>query len=124
MKPLFQTEVERQLSKYFEETYVLGKFGVRLRGRSKTQTMRNPPMFPPEMWSVADHLNLGLPRSKKNHSSPTKWWKLRLDQEEIKKLRKSQTSFLLSFDGASKHNTGVARAGWLILNLDRKFEIE
>lgn len=63
LKPLFKTEAEQQLSQYFEETYVLGKSGMRLRGRPTKQTMRNPPMFPPEMWSVADRLNLGLPRT-------------------------------------------------------------
>ncbi|CAI6345206.1 unnamed protein product [Macrosiphum euphorbiae] len=63
LKPLFKTEEEQQLSQYFEETYVLGKSGMRLRGRPTKQTIRNPPMFPPEMWSVADRLNLGLPRT-------------------------------------------------------------
>jgi len=36
---------------------------MRLRGRPTKQTVRNPPMIPPEMWSVADRLNLGLPRT-------------------------------------------------------------
>lgn len=63
LKLLFTTETEQQLSQYFEETYVLGKSGMRLRGRPTKQTIRNPPMFPPEMWSVADRLNLGLPRT-------------------------------------------------------------
>jgi len=54
LKPLFgDTEEEKKLLKYFEETYVIGKSRMRLRGKPRRDNY-NPPLFPPEMWSVHD----------------------------------------------------------------------
>jgi len=32
------------------------------RGRPRREPVYTPPLFPPELWSVAERLSLGLPR--------------------------------------------------------------
>ncbi|XP_026814067.1 uncharacterized protein LOC113554427 [Rhopalosiphum maidis] len=63
LKSLFgDTDEKKNLLKYFEETYVIGKSEIRLRGKPKRDNY-NPPFFPPEMWSVSERLIQDLPRT-------------------------------------------------------------
>lgn len=54
---------EKSLITYFEETYVLGKIGMRTRGRPNNVPSRNPPLFSPDIWSVFNRVKLELPRT-------------------------------------------------------------
>lgn len=54
---------EKSLITYFEETYVLGKIGKRTRGRSNNVPSKNPPLFSPDIWSVSNRVKLELPRT-------------------------------------------------------------
>ena len=64
MKPLFNNNnEEKSLITYFEETYVLGKIGMRTRGRPNNVPSRNPPLFPPDIWSVSNRVRSELPRT-------------------------------------------------------------
>ncbi|CAB4418896.1 unnamed protein product [Rhizophagus irregularis] len=51
-----------QIVQYFEETYVNGKIR-RQMPRSGT-VIRNPPLFPPELWSVHELIENGYPRTQ------------------------------------------------------------
>jgi hypothetical protein len=48
--------------KWFEEYYVHGK--VRSRLRNGTIASRALPLFPPQLWSVYDSIELGVPRTQ------------------------------------------------------------
>ena len=45
---------------YFDENYVRGKVRRMLRG----QEVRNPPLFPPALWSVYDRVEASVPRTQ------------------------------------------------------------
>jgi hypothetical protein len=51
-------EVADDVVKWFEEYYVHGKIRRTLRNNN---TVRNPPLFPPKLWSVYDSIELGIP---------------------------------------------------------------
>ncbi|KAF0703167.1 MULE domain-containing protein, partial [Aphis craccivora] len=64
LKPLFSnSNEEKSLITYFEETYVLGKIGMRTKGRPNNVPSRNPPLFSPDIWSVSNRVKLELPRT-------------------------------------------------------------
>jgi len=54
---------EKTLITYFQETYVLGKIGMRTRGKPNNVPSRNPPLFSPDIWSVSNRVRLELPRT-------------------------------------------------------------
>lgn len=63
--------------KYFEDNYVLG----RLRERTRSQ-VRLPPMFPPEMWSVYDSRDHGIPRTQNRLEGWHRRWNILLDHKK------------------------------------------
>ena len=50
-----------EVVQWFEEYYVLGKIRRRLQDGG---TIRTPPLFPPQLWSVHDSMELGIPRTQ------------------------------------------------------------
>jgi hypothetical protein len=46
---------------WFEENYVLGKVRRQLQNGD---IIRTPPLFPPQLWSVHDSMELGIPRTQ------------------------------------------------------------
>ncbi|CAI6352025.1 unnamed protein product [Macrosiphum euphorbiae] len=64
IKPLFgSNEEEQSLLKYFEHSYIIGRQVMKTRGRPRRESVYTPPLFPPELWSVAERLSTGLPRT-------------------------------------------------------------
>ncbi|CAG8467796.1 16919_t:CDS:2, partial [Dentiscutata heterogama] len=60
LKPLIPSKA-KQLVKWFEETYVLGKV------RSEIESdyiIRSAPLFSPQLWSVHDSVDTGVPRTQ------------------------------------------------------------
>ncbi|PKC05516.1 hypothetical protein RhiirA5_420830 [Rhizophagus irregularis] len=49
------------VTEYFETTYVHGRITRQTRNGS---TCRAPPLFPPELWSISDLVELGYPRTQ------------------------------------------------------------
>jgi hypothetical protein len=60
IKPLLPSNAA-EVIQYFEENYIHGRIRQRLRNRS---THRTPPLFPPELWSVHELVELGYPRTQ------------------------------------------------------------
>uniref|UniRef100_U9SZL2 MULE transposase domain-containing protein n=2 Tax=Rhizophagus irregularis (strain DAOM 181602 / DAOM 197198 / MUCL 43194) TaxID=747089 RepID=U9SZL2_RHIID len=50
-----------EVVKWFEENYVYGKIRRHLRNGN---TIRGAPLFPPELWSVHDSIETGIPRTQ------------------------------------------------------------
>ena len=64
IKPLIPSSAE-ELVQYFEDNYVHGKIIVRRRPlRNQSAVSRNPPQFPPELWSVHELIENGFPRTQ------------------------------------------------------------
>ena len=62
----------RNLYKYFEETYVLGRPLLAKRGKGRPKKggpPRHPPRFPPELWSVSDLIEANFPRTNNSLES-------------------------------------------------------
>jgi len=41
----------------------MGRQVMKTRGRPRKESVYTPPLFPPELWSVAERLSSGLPRT-------------------------------------------------------------
>jgi hypothetical protein len=46
---------------WFEENYILGKIQRQLQDGS---IIRTPPLFPPQLWSIHNSMELGIPRTQ------------------------------------------------------------
>ncbi|KAF0706058.1 MULE domain-containing protein [Aphis craccivora] len=58
VKPLFEiNEDEQSLLKYLKNTYVMGKQVMKTRGRSRREPVYTTPLFPSELWSVAQRVS-------------------------------------------------------------------
>ncbi|CAB4404355.1 unnamed protein product [Rhizophagus irregularis] len=53
-----------ELVQYFEDNYVHGKIIRRRQLRNNQTVTRNPPQFPPELWSVYELIENGYPRTQ------------------------------------------------------------
>ncbi|XP_060862856.1 uncharacterized protein LOC132939608 [Metopolophium dirhodum] len=56
-------EEEQSLLKYFEHSYIIGRQVMKTRGRPRREPVNTPPLFPPELRSVAERLSSRLPRT-------------------------------------------------------------
>lgn len=66
LKPTLPDECE-SLCEYLEDTYILGRVMARpVRGRPPAQPRRNPPRFPPSLWSVHELFTEQLARTNNN----------------------------------------------------------
>ncbi|KAL4147869.1 hypothetical protein QTP88_002202 [Uroleucon formosanum] len=77
IKSLFgSNEEEQSLLKYFEHSYIMGRQVMKTRGRPRRESVYTPPLFPPELWSVAERLSSGLPRT----TNTTESWHRKLNR--------------------------------------------
>jgi hypothetical protein len=60
LKPEIPSEANSVVT-WFEDNYVYRRIQRRLRNNN---IVRNPPIFPPELWSVHDSIEIGVPRTQ------------------------------------------------------------
>ncbi len=80
---------------WFEENYVLG----RIRNRARNgQIRRSPPLFPPDVWSVYENIELRFPRTQNNVEAWYRRWSTLVGRAHIglfriiEEIRKEQNA--------------------------------
>ncbi|PKY57294.1 hypothetical protein RhiirA4_331280 [Rhizophagus irregularis] len=90
-----------EVVKWFEEIYVLGKIRRHLRNGN---TIRSDPLFPPQLWSVYDSIETGVPRTQNIAEAWHRRWDILLGQSHvglytmIEQLQKEQQSVELQIE--------------------------
>ncbi|RGB38672.1 hypothetical protein C1646_755478 [Rhizophagus diaphanus] len=90
-----------EVVKWFEEIYVHGKIRRHLRNGN---TIRSDPLFPPQLWSVYDSIETGVPRTQNIAEAWHRRWDILLGQSHvglytiIEQLQKEQRSVELQIE--------------------------
>ena len=69
-----------EVVKWFEENYVHGKIRQHLRNGS---TIRGAPLFPPELWSVHDSIEPGIPRTQNIVEAWHRRWNILVGESHV-----------------------------------------
>ena len=70
LKPLIPS-VANNVVQWFEDNYVHGRIR---RQAQNGNVVRNPPLFPPQFWSVYNSVELGIPRTQNNVEAWHRRW--------------------------------------------------
>ena len=65
---------------WFEENYVLGRIRRTFRNGSAS---RHPPLFPPDLWSIYENNNLGLPRTQNKVEAWHRRWETLIGRAHV-----------------------------------------
>jgi hypothetical protein len=91
LKPRMPPEAIRVIQ-WFEDNYIYG----RIRRHTRNNVIRDPPQFPPALWSVYDSMELGIPRTQNNVEAWHRRWGTLVGESHvgiytiIKELQKEQ----------------------------------
>jgi hypothetical protein len=106
-----------EVVQWFEDNYVHGKIRWHLRNET---VIRSAPLFPPQLWSVYDSNEMGIPRTQNNIEAWHRRWEILVGQSHvgvyrmIEELQKEQQSVDLQVESIIRGEQRPAKKKTLI----------
>jgi hypothetical protein len=106
-----------EVVQWFEDNYVHGRIRRHLRG---TTVIRSAPLFPPQLWSVYNLNEMGIPRTQNNVEAWHRRWEILVGQSHvgvyrmIEELQKEQQSVDLQVESIIRGERRPAKKRYLI----------